>query len=247
MTRAARRRPVIERHKFIPRTKQVVRIDEVVRLATGRRVLHIGMGGYIDDGDKTDEYIALDMARSLHVRLAGAAGELVGFDINPVVVEAMRKVVPCEYIVGDLMQPGLPERIGARFDLVVFAEVLEHLDCFRAALGNIRALLAPGGEVLLTTVNAYALERIGKMLFGYEAVHDEHTSYFSYATLRRLLAMNGFEISHFRFAYEQRHRFAGLAERIAYYSMVATGKLLPQFSEGVVLTARPAAGALAGR
>ncbi|MGE0747632.1 MAG: class I SAM-dependent methyltransferase [Rhodospirillales bacterium] len=220
----------------------MVRIDEVVRLARGRRVLHIGMGGYIDDPSKTDEYIALDMARSLHARLAGTAKELVGFDVNPVVVEAMKKLVPCEYVVGDLTEPGLPERIGARFDLVVFAEVIEHLDCFREALSNIRGLLAPGGEVVITTANAYALERIGKMVFGYEAVHDEHTSYFSYMTLRRLLAMNGYEITHFRFAYEKRYRFAGMAERIAYYAMVGTGRLLPQFSEGVVLSARPIAG-----
>lgn len=217
----------------------MVRIDEIVRLAAGRRVLHIGMGGYIDDAAKTAAYVTLDLPRSLHVRLGQTAAELVGLDINPVAIEAMKTLVPGDYVVGDLMAPGLAERLGRRFDLVVFAEVIEHLDCFRSALGNIRDILGPGGEVLISTANAYALERIGKMVFGYEAVHDEHTSYFSYMTMRRLLAMNGFEMTHFRFNYEKRYRFTGIAERIAYAAMVGTGKILPQFSEGILLLARP--------
>jgi SAM-dependent methyltransferase len=205
------------------------------------------MGGFIDDASKTDDYIALGMARSLHAGLAGTAADLVGLDVNPVVIDAMRKLVPCDYVVGDLTAPGLSERIARRFDLVVFAEVIEHLDCFREALANIRALLAPGGEVLITTANAYALERIGKMLFGYEAVHDEHTSYFSYLTLRRLLTMNGFEITQFSFAYERRHRFTSIFERIGHYATIGVGKFLPQFSEGILLSARPSPSAGASR
>jgi SAM-dependent methyltransferase len=197
------------------------------------------MGGYIDDPAKTDEFIALEIEQSLHVQLARVAKELVGLDINPAAVEAMRKVVPGDYIVGDLTKPDIIGSIEHPFDLVVFAEVIEHLDCFRDALQNIKSILAPGGEMLITTANAYAFERIAKMIFGYEAVHDEHTSYFSYFTLRRLLAMNGFEISRFCFAYERRDGFDSLFERIAYYSMITLGKILPQFSEGLVLAARP--------
>ena len=121
---------------------------------------------------------------------------------------------------------------------MLFTEVIEHLDCFRDALGNIRGLLSPGGALLITTVNAYAFERIGKMLFRYESVHDEHTAYFSYLTMKRLLAMNGFEITEFYFYNQARDAFDSFFERFGYYVMIAISKVLPQYSEGIFVVAR---------
>ena len=173
-------------------------------------------------------HIATALTRSVHARLAQVTSDLTGLDINPLMVDAMRKVT----------EPGLPNKLEQRFEVVLFLEVIEHLECFRAAFDNLRGLLATGGTLVISTINAYCVERIVKMLFRYESVHEEHTSYFSYRTMARLLDMNGFRIDRFSFTVEQRREFSTLFDRAGYYGMRATTAAFPQYAEGVLFVAR---------
>jgi len=73
----------------------------------------------------------------------------------------MRAAVPGRYFVCDIAAEPLPEEIKqAQFDVVVFADVLEHLDNFSTALRNLRSLLRPGGWLLVTTVNTFSFDAI---------------------------------------------------------------------------------------
>ena len=229
----------MEVHRFIPKAKAITRVDEIVRRSARKTVLHVGLGGYVDNPDITAQYISIDLTQTVHGRVTTVADGVTGLDINPRVIEAMKRTIPGDYIVGDITEPELAEKIGRQFDLVLFPDVIEHLDCFRTALNNIKNLLRPNGEVIITAPNAYCLERFGKMLFRYEAVHEEHTSYFSYATMKRLLEMNGFEITTFYFVNENRVAFASLFDRIAHYTMVWVARILPQYSAGIFVVAQP--------
>lgn len=231
----------MESHKFVPRARVVERIPEIVRGSKDKTVLSIGMGGFIDDPSQTDKWIRRGLEQTAHARVAKVAGDLTGLDINPAAIEAMKSIVPGNYYIGDITDAAIVEELNKTFDLVLFTEVIEHLDSYRDALSNIRKLLAPHGELLITTVNAFAFERIGKMLFRYESVHDEHTAYFSYSTMKRLLAMNGFEVAEFYFYNQARYTFDSIFERLGYYAMLAISKLFPQYSEGIFVVAKPLA------
>ena len=231
---------VMEKYKFIPKTKVVDRINAVLELARAKNVLHIGMGGFVDDNDLTTRvFLSRDLTQKLHGQLSNVVATLTGLDINPETIRAMRECVPGEYFVGDITDPGLPEKIGRKFEVILFPEVIEHLDCFRSALQNIRNLLENDGYVVITTTSAYGLESIIKMLFRYESVHDEHTSYFSYLTMKRLLDMNGFEIERFLFTLQRRRAFLSAFSVIGYYTLVVVSKILPQYAQGLLFVARP--------
>jgi len=74
------------------------------------------------------------------------------------------------HIVRDLntTPPGPGPQIDRRFDLIVFAEVIEHLYAApEAALAQLRDLLKSDGLILCTTPNASSLAKRVKLLFGH--------------------------------------------------------------------------------
>ena len=80
--------------------------------------------------------------------------ELAGADLSPRSLELARRAgVPAKLFPLDLESPGLAGEQAARlapFDVVVCSEVLEHLRDDRAAVRHLRALLAPGGTLVVT-------------------------------------------------------------------------------------------------
>ena len=224
----------------LPRCKSVIRTDAIVDHCRGKNVLNIGMGGWLEDEGKNDQFLTQDALQdSVHYRISKVAAGLTGTDIIADSLERMNQLIPGEYVLADITEESFAAQFGEKFDIVVFAEVIEHLDNFKTALENIRAVLKPGGLMLLTTANAYSADRIAKMILNYEANHEEHTSYFSYLTIKRLLDMNGFRISHFDFHTERPFRSCKRSRFALYYVMRAITAVFPQFSEGIFVLAEP--------
>ena len=55
----------------------------------------------------------------------------------------MRRAVPGRYIVGDIMETSLSDEFrDDPFEVIVFGDVIEHLDNFGIALRNLRGMLS---------------------------------------------------------------------------------------------------------
>ena len=227
----------MDRSKFVPKAKVVRRKEYLTDLARGKKVLNVGMGGFIDDPDKTSG-LATVIERTLHAMVHEVAREITGVDVNPQALAIMSKAVPGCYVEADITGFDAAKKIGGLYELILFGEVIEHLDCFRDALGNLRTLLSHDGLLVITTVNAYNAEAILKHLFRYESVHEEHTCYFSYLTMKRLLEMNDFVMFDFKYCFQTRYG-GSLANRIGYHAMRGIAALLPQFAQGIIVHARP--------
>lgn len=105
----------------------------------GKRVLDIGCGG----GLLSEEF-------------ARAGSKVTGIDLSPVAIDAARKHaatsgLEIEYLVSTPSRLVL-ERPGA-FDVVVCAEVLEHVDDLDGFLRDSLSMLAPGGLFFFGTIN----------------------------------------------------------------------------------------------
>jgi SAM-dependent methyltransferase len=79
------------------------------------------------------------------------------------------------------------------FDVILWIEVIEHIDYPVQELENIRQLLRPGGVLYLTTPNFNAVSR--RLLGGRWTVIDYpgHLTYYTPSSLKRLLEKSGFE------------------------------------------------------
>lgn len=226
--------------QFIPKPRLVHRPDPWIGYASGRKTLHIGMGGYIDDREETQKELAV-LTRSLHYELNKVAASLTGVDINSDAIEIMRREVPGHYVVGDIMDVSLLGRFkDDPFEVIIFGDVIEHLDNFGIALRNLTAMLAPGGIIIISTANAVTFSGFAKMLFRYESTHAEHTCFFSYLTLKRTLEMNELRIIDFMFYTHKRlDQFESWMHRVDHYASNAVVAMLPQFAQGIIAVAQP--------
>ncbi|MDP2690636.1 MAG: bifunctional 2-polyprenyl-6-hydroxyphenol methylase/3-demethylubiquinol 3-O-methyltransferase UbiG, partial [Deltaproteobacteria bacterium] len=106
---------------------------------SGKRVLDIGCGGGL-----------------LAERFAGAGALVTGIDLSPVAVEAAKKHasgsgLSIDYRVASPSQ--LLKEAPEGFDIVVCAEVLEHVDDLRGFLRDSLSMLKPGGLFFFGTIN----------------------------------------------------------------------------------------------
>jgi len=93
------------------------------------------MGGCIDDDDATAAYISGDLAKSFHGKLSTVASSLDGIDVNPKTIEAMSRAVPGNYAVCDVTSADFASDFGGKkYQVVIFGDVIEHLDNCRTAL-----------------------------------------------------------------------------------------------------------------
>lgn len=79
------------------------------------------------------------------------------------------------------------------FDLVTMHEVIEHVASPKAFLGDVRAVLKPGGYLVLTTPDRSSLAAriFGKRWLAYTRMH---LYYFTPTTLGRMLEEQGFQV-----------------------------------------------------
>lgn len=135
-------------------------------------------------------------------RLAALGYEVTGVDASASGIAIARRVYPNVEFVEAFIDRDL--RLG-QFDLVVSSDVIEHMYRPSDLLEAARALLKPGGQILLGTpyhgyLKNLALAATGKMDAHFSVLHDGgHIKFFSVKTLSALLRDHGFEDLNFTF------------------------------------------------
>lgn len=125
----------------------------------------------------------------------------------------------------DLLDANLPP---GHFDAVCMGDVLEHLTDTATALARMKALLAPGGVLVLAVPDAGS--RIARLLGKrWWSVIPTHIHYFTKQSLRTMLAEAGFEVIE--------EATDPKAFTIEYYLDKGSG-YLPRVSRGMVKAAR---------
>ncbi len=130
-----------------------VRLQYVERAAglNGKQVLDVGCGGGI-----------------LSEAMARAGARVLGIDLSPSVLEvaelhALDGRVEVHYRAAAAEE--LAQERPAAFDLVTCMEMLEHVPDPKAAVGALAALVKPGGDVIVSTLNrnplAFAVAIVG--------------------------------------------------------------------------------------
>ncbi|WP_232661081.1 bifunctional glycosyltransferase/class I SAM-dependent methyltransferase [Pseudonocardia sp. TRM90224] len=118
--------------------------------------------------------------------------------VDVIEVEGVRSRMN-EFVKADLSQ-GIPDEVGSGYDVIIAGDIIEHLPRPAETLRQMRALLRPGGQVLLSVPNFghwYPRVRVATGLFGYDRrgiLDDTHLRFFTRRILRRLVKRCGFDI-----------------------------------------------------
>jgi SAM-dependent methyltransferase len=220
----------------LPRGAPVVPGDFLVALVRGKRVAHLGF---------VDEHLLeakLASGRWLHARLAEAAAETVGIDIEPDGV-AWAIEQGYEAYVADCQDRESLAALGLDpFDLVVAGEVIEHLEAPGSFLRACHELVASDGRIVVTTPNAAALQNFVAPLLGVELIHPDHLALFSPRTLLALFERTGWNVE--RIVYYQRRpkpepptSLSGRALALGRKGIGAALRRWPYWSDGIVVVA----------
>ena len=102
-----------------------------------------------------------------------------------------------EFLQGDFLHTS----IARQFDFVVSLAVIEHVLDVRAFMARMHALCAPGGSVIVMTMNdqsllyrtARFLKRLGLGMAADQLYSSHHVNHFNVRSLRRLATSVGFE------------------------------------------------------
>lgn len=202
-----RRQEWAERRTPLEQHSLYRKVDRIVRALPPGRVLEVGCldGRYLE-------------------RLRERGWSVQGIDIQP---------QPRDYIVEHDAAEAFP--FGPEFDLVVAAEVIEHVVDTDAFLANCAAVLKPGGLLVLTTPNLLFGPNRLLMLFGKRprfAYADYHVRMFVWDDLREKLSRH-FTVERLQGS----HVLLGVRHSRLCTVFAALGDLLPTLSAHFVVTA----------
>ena len=171
----------------LPEARLVDRIDDLCARARGRSVIHVG---FVDTGCRT---MNTGTGTWLHAHLDRVATSLVGVDIDET---GVKEAVDAGYEAHalDARDAAAVEAAGIEpAQLVIAGEVIEHLSDPGSFLDGMHNLLAPGGQLVITTPNAYGLINVFASLGNKEINHPDHVVMFTWRTLTNLASRYGWE------------------------------------------------------
>ncbi|OUL29863.1 SAM-dependent methyltransferase [Nostoc sp. T09] len=143
---------------------------------------------------------------SLSNLIAQQGYEVVGIEESESGFEfASRSFPNCQFILGSIYNLPYLE-LGGKFDIVIAAEVIEHLFSPRELVRNAKKCLKPNGSLILTTpYHGYfknlVLAVSGKIDKHFNPLWDcGHIKFFSQATMTNLLEAENYTDINFKFA-----------------------------------------------
>lgn len=199
----------------------------ILDMAQGRRVLNVGAAGnasyYRDHG--SDGW--------LHARLAQSAETLVGLDLDGDEVQAAVGL-GFNIHVGNCESVDLNET----FDLIVLADVLEHVDNPTLAMANILRHLSPGGKIVLTTPNATFFGNVANALLRRGPnVYWDHVNLYTPENIQALCDRHGWSVlqTHMYSLTDQRNISVQMKSAV----IVLVGKLFPRLHSAFLCVIAP--------
>ncbi len=176
------------------RPQKVADRDEfLVSLCRGVSILHVGA---VDSGMLTRR---MEDRKFLHQRVTEAASACVGVDVDAAGIQRLGELGITNIRHVDVESPGWSVE-GGPFDLVLAADIIEHLTCPGNLLEGASRSMGPSSRLVITTPNAYRLENVLLARAGRELIHPQHSALYSPATLRAALTRHGFQV-HSMFVY----------------------------------------------
>lgn len=132
-------------------------------------------------------------------KIKGAGNYVVGFEISEVAAQKARQVLDAVFV-GDVQHDWPAELRNGGYDLIIMAEILEHVFDPIIVLRQAHEALKNSGSIIITTPNFLAWKNRIKFLFGEFAYTDQgifdfgHIRWFTWGYLKTVLTESGFKI-----------------------------------------------------
>lgn len=197
-------------HK-LPKLQVVDRVEFILEECEGKDILHLGAVDFYENS-----------VCGLHRKLMEVSNDVIGIDIDEEGIETAKKENINNIYQGDVenLERSWQDK---KIQIILATEIIEHLDNPGLFLESVKKFFDDETKMIITTPNSFSLHRFFySFLTGKENVHNEHTGYYSYNTLKYLLKKHNFTI-----------------ETVYYYTLGRNFeknlyKIFPKFSTGLI-------------
>jgi 2-polyprenyl-3-methyl-5-hydroxy-6-metoxy-1,4-benzoquinol methylase len=168
----------------------------ILEHCAGKRVLHLGCTDWPVTADR------LKAGKLLHQKLASICSLVVGVDPDEQGIESIRRHMPgmLFHVSTAEEMHAIPDVAGQEWDIILAADVVEHISNLGAALDSVSLLMRTSTKLLITTPSAFSVKRfISFALAGAEHVHPDHCYYFSPSTLKQMLGRSRLKMNDYGF------------------------------------------------
>lgn len=180
-----------QRFRFALSPRPVRRLDLLRRMATGKRVLHLGFADHLP---LIDAKIA--KGTWLHALLADVAASVTGIDNDAEAVAHCRALGYGDLHTLDVTTDALPADLdGQTWDLAVLGEILEHVDNPVAFLDGLRRTLdGRCAEIVISTPNAFEASNLVHAMRSVEFINTDHRFWWTPYTLAKVCTRAGLTV-----------------------------------------------------
>lgn len=183
----------IYQFKLKGRSESLSRIDLVMKLVSGKSVIHFGCIDHIP----LIEY-RRNTGTWLHDKLAGHCTALVGVDIFEEGIKYMKEAGFETYNSNVVTENPPAEIVTRKWDYIVAGEVLEHVDDPVMFLKSIREKYGTCTDrIIITVPNALCYTNFRFALRNVEMINSDHRFWFTPFTLAKVATQAGIEIEGF--------------------------------------------------
>lgn len=173
---------------FFTKAKILNKQPAVLDWCRNKKVLDVGCIGQDKPAESADW---------LHGKIKTVASALIGADIN---TEQISKLNQSGY---NILTPELLEQSGNKFDIVLMADVIEHVDDVAAFLKFYLRFLNEGGKLIITTPNPFSIRQTTSIfLYGQPGINPEHTASLDPITMSEVFSRLELRVEYFCWLHE---------------------------------------------
>lgn len=165
------------------------REDLISAIVKNRSVIHVGCSDHIG---KIEEKRRL--GKWLHEIINDSASSCIGIDIDSESVNYIKNNLGIDNVVaGDITSDPFPEISDKRWDIILFGEIVEHLDNPVKFLSDIREKYSENiDEFVITVPSILNIARFRFMKSYKEVINTDHRYWFTPYTICKILVAAGY-------------------------------------------------------
>lgn len=210
----------------IATSKVVNRIQEILRLCTNKKILHLGCADMPFTLERGENLLHRQLLRVVTPDL------LWGIDSSLEGITLLKKMGFANVLHGNVESLS-KELKKEQFDIILAGEIIEHLENPGKFLESLKSIMCENSKLIISTVNATSIKQFIHALLRREKVHPDHNYYFSYWTLKQLLGKYQLKSEVYFYQETEEYGLALISERIFWYA----AKMTPAWSDGLLALA----------
>lgn len=129
---------------------------------------------------------------------------------------------------------------GKKFDAIFAGDLIEHLSNLGLFLDSCKRNLKDDGRLIITTPNCFNMFNLTEKLLKKEPeVNNDHTVYFNFPVLRKLLEKNGWEVGQEMYLDDAWSKYRqSIKRKVLYIFYKFIGLFTPKYIENIVVVAK---------